>query len=159
MENILDLSVILPIKSMLMRDFEEFFQKAIDSVLNQDFLPKNLIIVHGKDENLSNFLKNYDFKNLTKTIVEFEGETSFANQVNFGIAKAETKWVSILEVDDEYSKIWFKNVKTYVEAYPDVEGFLPIVIDVDERGQFVGFTNEATFAANFSNQNFLLVRN
>ena len=99
MENILDLSVILPIKSMLMRDFEEFFQKAIDSVLNQDFLPKNLIIVHGKDENLSNFLKNYDFKKLTKTIIEFEGDTNFANQVNFGVKKAETKWVSILEVE------------------------------------------------------------
>ena len=63
MENILDLSVILPIKNMLMKDFEEFFQKSIESIQNQEFLPKNVIIVHGKDKNLSDYLKNYNYNN------------------------------------------------------------------------------------------------
>ena len=89
MENILDLSVILPIKNMLMKDFEDFFQKSIESIQNQEFLPKNVIIVHGKDKNLSDYLKNYDFKNLTTTIVEFKEEPNFANQVNLGILKSE----------------------------------------------------------------------
>ena len=35
-----------------------------------------------------------------------------------------------------YASIWFKNVKTYVDAYPDMQGFLPIVVDVDERMNF-----------------------
>jgi hypothetical protein len=152
MENILDLSVILPIKSMMMRDFEDYFNKSIESVQTQDFLPKNLIIVHGKDENLSNFLKNYDFKNLTVKTLEFNDEPNFANQVNFGIKNSETKWVSILEVDDEYSKIWFKNVKRYLDSYSDVDAFLPIVVEVDNKLTFQGFTNEATFAANFSQE-------
>jgi len=152
MENILDLSVILPIKNMLMKDFEDFFQKSIESIQNQEFLPKNVIIVHGKDKNLSDYLKNYDFKNLTSTIVEFKDEPNFANQVNLGISKSETKWNSILEVDDEYSKIWFKNVKKYIESYNDVDAFLPIVVEVDNKLTFQGFTNEATFAANFSQE-------
>jgi hypothetical protein len=150
--NILDLSVILPIKNMLMKDFEDFFQKSIESIQNQEVLPKNVIIVHGKDKNLSDYLKSYDFKNLTTTIVEFKDEPNFANQVNLGISKSETKWNSILEVDDEYSKIWFKNVKTYIESYNEVDAFLPIVVEVDNKFTFQGFTNEATFAANFSQE-------
>jgi len=30
--------------------------------------------------------------------------------------------------------------------------FLPVVVDTDEKGQFAGFTNEATFAANFAQE-------
>lgn len=152
MENILDLSVILPIKNMLMKDFEDFFEKSIESIQNQQFLPKNVIIVHGKDKNLSDYLGKYDFKNLTTTIIEFENEPNFANQVNLGVSKSETKWNSILEVDDEYSKIWFKNVKKYIDSYNDVDAFLPIVVEVDNKFTFQGFTNEATFAANFSQE-------
>ena len=40
----------------------------------------------------------------------------------------------------------------YAEAYPDVDAFLPIVVDVDEKEVFVGFTNEATFAASFTQE-------
>jgi hypothetical protein len=60
--------------------------------------------------------------------------------------------VSLLEFDDEYSNIWFKNVKNYMDIYKSVDAFLPIVVDVDEKGVFAGFTNEATFAANFTTE-------
>jgi hypothetical protein len=152
MENILDLSVILPIKNMLMKDFEEFFQKSIESIQNQEFLPKNVIIVYGEDKNLLEYLTNYNFKNLNIILIEFKDEPNFANQVNLGILKSETKWASILEVDDEYSKVWFKNVKKYIDSYNDVDAFLPIVVEVDNKLTFQGFTNEATFAANFSQE-------
>jgi hypothetical protein len=58
--------------------------------------------------------------------------------------------VSVLEFDDEYSSIWFKNVKEYIQSYPEVDGFLPLVVDTDEKGVFVGFTNEATFAVSLN---------
>ena len=54
--------------------------------------------------------------------------------------------------DDEYANIWVKNFKEYAEIYQNVDSFLPIVVDVDDKGVFVGFTNEATFAANFSSE-------
>jgi len=43
-------------------------------------------------------------------------------------------------------------VKEYISYYPEVQAFLPIVVDTDEKGGFAGFTNEATFAANFSQE-------
>jgi len=72
--------------------------------------------------------------------------------MNFGVKNAKGKWVSLFEFDDEYSAIWFKNFKTYSEAYPEVQMFLPVVVDTDEKDAFAGFTNEATFAANFSQE-------
>ena len=46
----------------------------------------------------------------------------------------------------------FKNVKKYIESYPNVQAFLPVVVETDEKGVFAGFTNEATFAANFTQE-------
>ena len=60
--------------------------------------------------------------------------------------------VSFFEFDDEYANIWFNNVLKYSEFYPDVDAFLPIVVDVDNKDTFAGFTNEATFAANFTQE-------
>jgi hypothetical protein len=37
-----------------------------------------------------------------------------------------------------------------MDIYNDVDAFLPIVVDVDDKLVFAGFTNEATFAANIS---------
>ena len=35
MENILDITIILPIKSAVVKDFDEYFDKAVQSVKNQ----------------------------------------------------------------------------------------------------------------------------
>ena len=63
----------------------------------------------------------------------------------------ETEFFSILEYDDEYSNIWFKQFNEYVEVhYDEVDVFFPLVVDTDENGQFIGFTNEALWAMGFS---------
>ena len=152
MENILDLSIILPIKTNLVKDFTELFSKSIESIQLQPIKPKELIIVHSGEKNLIDFLESYDFGDLNVRKIKFDEEPNFSSQVNLGIEKSNTKWVSILEFDDEFAKIWFKNVKSYIEVYPEVDAFLPIVVDVDSKMVFAGFTNEATFAANFSQE-------
>jgi hypothetical protein len=97
-------------------------------------------------------LNSYDFGDLNVTKLLWDQEPNYANQVNFGIKNAKGTWVSLFEFDDEYSSIWFKNVKKYVESFPEVQMFLPVVVETDEKGLFAGFTNEATFAANFSQE-------
>ena len=61
MENILNLSVILPIKSSITRDFDEYFDRAILSLKNQKVKFSELVIVHTLEETLVNKLQNYDF--------------------------------------------------------------------------------------------------
>jgi glycosyltransferase involved in cell wall biosynthesis len=152
MENKFNVSVILPIKTATPKNFEDYFTKAITSLTDQTTKINELVIVHTDEELLTNLLNNFDFGDLTVKKLIWSESPNFAKQVNFGISQASSEWISILEFDDEYSKIWFKNVSEYSKIYKDVSAFLPIVIDVDEKGMFAGFTNEATFASNFSQE-------
>lgn len=152
MNNKLSLSVILPIKSSKAKDFDEYFEKAISSLKNQTVGFEELLIVHTQEESLIDHLNSYDFGDLNVTKLLWDKDPSYANQVNYGIKNAKGTWVSLFEFDDEYSSIWFKNVQKYVESFPEVQMFLPVVVETDEKGLFAGFTNEATFAANFSQE-------
>ena len=152
MENKISLSIILPIKSAKAKDFDELFGKAINSLKEQKVDFEELVIVHTQEETLITVLDNYDFGNINVTKVLWDKEPNYSSQVNYGIEKAKGTWVSLFEFDDEYSSIWFKNVKKYSESYPDVQMFLPVVVEVDDKGMFAGFTNEATFAANFTQE-------
>jgi glycosyltransferase involved in cell wall biosynthesis len=152
MDNKLSLSVILPIKSALAKDFNEYFEKAIKSLQSQQVEFEELVIVHTQEETLVTLLNEYDFGNINVTKLLWDKEPNYCSQMNFGIKNAKGKWVSLFEFDDEYSSIWFKNFKKYSEAYPEVQMFLPVVVDTDEKDAFAGFTNEATFAANFSQE-------
>ena len=152
MNNTLSLSVILPIKSSKAKDFDEYFEKAISSLKNQTAGFEELVIVHTQEESLIDHLNSYDFGDLNVTKLLWDKDPSYASQVNYGIQNAKGTWVSLFEFDDEYSSIWFKNVQKYVESFPEVQMFLPVVVETDEKGLFAGFTNEATFAANFSQE-------
>ena len=152
MNNTLSVSVILPIKSSKTKDFDDYFEKAITSLKNQQVGIEELVIVHSQEQSLIDFLGTYDFGDLNVTKLLWDKDPNYSSQVNFGIKNAKGTWVSLFEFDDEYSSIWFKNVQKYVESYPEVQMFLPVVVETDEKGMFAGFTNEATFAANFSQE-------
>ena len=147
-----DVSVILPIKSSKARDFDEYFKKAIESLRIQKTKINELVIVHTNETSLVEYLNSFDFGDLSVVKVEWTKEPNYSAQVNHGVRSAKSKWVSLFEFDDEYSSIWFKNVLKYSEVYPEVSIFLPIVVDVDQDTKFAGFTNEATFAANFTQE-------
>ena len=90
-------------------------------------------------------LDSYDFSDEFKkimTIIENDGETDFCSQVNVGVENVKTKWFSILELDDVYSAIWFKNFVEYKKHYDDMDLFLPIVLDVNTEDKFIHFSNE-----------------
>ena len=152
MDKNLSVSVILPIKSSKAIDFDEYFEKAITSLKNQKTQIEELVIVHTQEESLVTLLNNYDFGTLNVTKLVWDKEPNYSEQVNYGIKNSKGTWISLFEFDDEYASIWFKNVETYMNAYPDVQVFLPVVVDTNEKGEFVGFTNEATFAANFTQE-------
>jgi hypothetical protein len=156
MENKNTISVVLPIKSGKVRNFEDYFNKCITSVKNQKEYINELIIVYCDETSLVDHINSYDFDGLNVVKLLWEKDPNFADQINFGVSSSNSEWVSFLEFDDEYSNIWFKNAKKYMDIYKNVGVFLPIVVDVNEQGVFVGFTNEATFAANISQELGLL---
>lgn len=160
MEN-LNISIVLPVESSKHKNFSELFSSAVQSIHNQvKDCPRRgkvlndieLVVVHSGEESLLSIINEYDFSGLTTNIIHNTGETDFSTQVNLGVKNSTHEWVSLLEFDDEFSSIWFKNVSRYIDSYPDFDGFLPIVVDTDEKGVFAGFTNEATFAANMNTE-------
>lgn len=152
MKNKLSVSVILPIKSSKAKDFDEYFNKAIQSIKDQKVDIEELVIVHTAEESLVQLLESYDFGTIQVNKLLWDKEPNYCSQVNHGIKNAKGVWVSLFEFDDEYSNIWFDNVLKYTESYPEVQMFLPVVVETDDKGVFAGFTNEATFAANFTQE-------
>jgi GT2 family glycosyltransferase len=155
-----DISVILPIHE-LNEITKPMFSNAVASVMGQQVRPDALIIVVPKGSDVSTYVKNYDFGDYSSsvTIAENEGSTDFASQVNYGVSVVKTEWFSILEFDDEYAKIWFKNVVEYKSKHTNVELFMPIIVDVDGNNNFIGLTNEAVWANSFSDELGILDNN
>lgn len=78
--------------------------------------------------------------------------TDFPTLVNSAV-NDNYKWFSILEYDDEYTPIWFNNVKTYIEFKPETSVFLPLedLVDFNTK-EYAGIGNEAPWASSFSNE-------
>jgi len=148
-----NISVILPVHS-LDESTKQLFDNAVLSVLEQSVRPDELVIVVPKGSDVADYVKGYDYTDYkdSVTIAENDGDTDFAAQVNYGVSVSKSEWFSILEYDDEYAKIWFKNVVEYRAAHTNVDLFLPIIIDVDDNSGFIGFTNEAVWANSFSDE-------
>lgn len=147
-----NITVILPIHEINDK-LKAYFENAVKSVQNQiRQVDELLIVIPTGDAELEAFVSGFDYNGMLKRIVLNDGKTDFASQVNFGVEQANTEWVSFLEVDDEMSTIWIKNVVEHINAYEDVEIFLPIIVDVDENGSFAGFTNETVWANDFSDE-------
>ena len=145
-------TVILPIHRLNEKE-KDYFANAIKSVSIQktETTPKILIVV--ANEELKKEVESFEFDEKLKfKVLVNDGESDFCSQINFGVKNIDTKWFSILEVDDEYSAIWFKQVEEYVKHYKDVEVFLPLVLDVSPEGNFLHFTNEPVWAPEFSDK-------
>ncbi len=148
-----EITVLLPVHE-LTDVTRKLFDNAIKSVAEQFILPDALLIIVPKGSDVATELNSYDYGTIKDivTVVENDGATDFSSQINFGVEKASTEWVTILELDDEYAKIWFKNVVEYRTAYPDVDMFMPMIVDVDSNTAFIGLTNEAVWAQSFSDE-------
>jgi hypothetical protein len=155
-----NITVILPVHE-LTEQTKPLFDNAVKSVQEQLVMPDELLIVVPKNSEVSTYIESYDFGKIKSivTISENEGETDFASQFNLGVSMAKSAWISLLEYDDEYANIWFKNAVKYIDAHKDVEIFMPIVVDVDAEGNFIGLTNEAVWAQSFSDELGILDNN
>ena len=148
-----NITVILPIHR-LDGNYKEMFSNAIESL--KDFHNDvKLSIVCPNDVNITQELSSIT-SNLEINTLTHNGPTDFCSQINYGVENCDTEWFSILEIDDVYNPVWLKSMNEYVNIYPDVSVFLPIVKDINEEGKFVSFTNESTWAYGFSErQGFL----
>jgi hypothetical protein len=150
-----NLTVIIPVHSVAnteTKTFDELFDTALSSINANEIKPEKVLIVRCNCMDVDAKLSTIDFSkyDLNIEIIANDGETDYQTQINFGARHVETEYMSILEFDDEVSPTWYKNVDEHIKAYGDVEMFLPIINDVTEDGNFIGLSNEAVWAYNFT---------
>lgn len=137
-----DITVIIPLVSGIDEKLLERARKSAKGTSS--------IIYVGSKEVLPEALKSGE-----KTVVN-EGETDFCSQINLAVKSVKTKYFSILEFDDEYTPIWFKNVEDYVKKCPiEASVYLPLVEVYDFNSQDkspIGYANEAVWASAFSDE-------
>ena len=92
MENKLSLSIILPIKSSKAKNFDEYFEKAINSIKTQTVEVEELLIVHTSEESLIKLLNEYDFGNINVTKLLWDKAPSYCDQINYGIKTTKKRF-------------------------------------------------------------------
>lgn len=151
MEEKTNITVIIPLNGLTETDVP-YFDQAVNSIKNLTVKPDEVIITTCNCPDLIKFLDEYDFEQLKVSKIVNPDSNNFAKQINFAASKVKTKYFSILEFDDEYTKKWFEHVLNYEKHYPDVKIWLPIVVDVNQAKQYLGLTNEAVWAMNFGDE-------
>jgi len=142
------ITVLLPIHKMN-DDYALMLKNALQSL--EDFhndIKLSIISPSDVHEKLGTF--NFGQKLEVNLLENNTGNDDFTAQINFGVESCDTEWFSILEVDDEYRKVWLPSMSEYMEAFPDVDVFLPIIKDIDMEGNFISYTNESVWAYGFT---------
>ena len=139
-----DITVIIPFPEPTEENYK-LLERAIGSV------PSDYSIYLSVPSNIE--LNDINFPNTESKVLKETEKTTFQDLVNAAAKKVETRWFSILEFDDEYTDIWFKEVEREIEYKPEVSVFLPLEDVIEyESGKYLGFGNEAPLASAFSNE-------
>ncbi len=95
--NYFDVDVIIPVYNG-----ELYIQEAINSLLNQTYLPKRIIVIDdGSNDTTSILIKSY---NKTKVKIEYyyKPNGGLSSARNFGISKSTSPYIAFLDADDRF---------------------------------------------------------
>lgn len=141
-----DITIIVPVVNMENEKNKELFIRAIESIDDSQ------IIVVGPENDIKT-IENLKLSKIMRVLVNKSQDTSYAFQVNYAVKDVKTTYFSVLEFDDTYTSIWFKNVQQYLDAdTEDTFAFLPLTEVIDVNMGPVGFANEAVWASSFSEE-------
>jgi len=114
------ISVVIPVYNR-----EQTIRRAIDSVLAQELLPEEIIVVDdGSTDNTPEILNSY----LPKIQVVRQGNKGVSAARNRGIEVAGGKWIAFLDSDDEWMPDKLLKQMTYLEQHPNTR-----ILQTDER--------------------------
>ncbi len=148
-----NITVIIPVHKIDEAIFT-LLDKAIESVTKQlevVELPK--IIIVAPPEISGEIYERYKNTSLDYISLENGGNTNFQSQINHALDYVHTEYFSVLEFDDEYSLTYFKNVDKYITSYPEVDIFLTLMIEINEKNEGIKLTNETVWSQQFAGEN------
>jgi len=145
-------TVIIPVHE-LNETIESLLVNAIKSVDNQKSdIPVILVYSTNTGNDISKLFQKNSFDSTIK-LIENKNESDFQTQINLAVKNVETEYFSILEFDDEYAPTYVKSMSKYIEYYKNVDVLLPIIVEVDNNGNYIKFTNEGSWAQQLIGEN------
>ena len=156
----MNISVIIPINEYN-DELSLFLDKAVESVFKQQNLTEfpQVILVYPAD--LGNAIVSFrdgmvrknQIPSTNYTLVPNTGKTDYQSQVNLAVGFVTTDYFSVLEFDDEYGTTFFYNAQKYIKSYPQIDVFLTMMIEVNEKNEGIKLTNETVWAQQFVGEN------
>lgn len=154
----MNISVILPVHEYNDK-INDLLKNAINSVAKQEKLSKlpkiYLVCAKSIENDIKDFLKSPRESEVHPDIelIINDGDTDFQSQINLGVSKINTDYFSILEFDDEYSTTYFYNMEKYIKSYPDIDIFLSMIVEINDKNEAIKLTNEIVWAQQFVGEN------
>jgi hypothetical protein len=155
----MNITVIIPIHEYNDK-LSVLLDRAIESVLKQEkieVLPQILVVYASVIETgitgfQQNLLKKYQDA-LDILFIKNEGKTDYQSQVNLAVESVTTDYFSVLEFDDEFGTTYFSIVERYIKTYPEIDVFLTMMIEANEKNEGIKLTNETVWAQQFVGEN------
>lgn len=155
----MNITVIIPVHEYN-AEISLLLDKAINSVQKQEKIAEKPQIAVVYAAALEAEMLAYQQSLLVKypeginiVFLKNDGKTDYQSQVNFGEKSIATDYFSVLEFDDEYGLTYFKNAELYIKAYPEIDVFLTMMIEVNEKNEGIKITNETVWAQQFVGEN------
>ena len=141
-----DITVIIPLIDLSTQENLDLFKKCVSSV------PNHIGIICVGNEETINLIPEIDGKQITKMVSV--GDNTIPSHVNLAVESVNTKYFSVIEIDDVFTENWFQNVEKYSAHISDgVIGYLPLTEVIDYVSTDVlGYANEAFWASSFSEE-------
>lgn len=151
------LTTIIPVHEMN-DELEKLFIQALESAVGQEKynVKENLtiMVITAPDavDKVTEIVGEFSDQ-VTIEVVTNTGDTNFQSQINLGAEKTETEYFTILEFDDEISQTYYFNVAKHIKYLPNVDVFLPILIESNTEQQAMKLTNETCWSRSFVGEN------
>ena len=152
-------TVIIPLHEYSDK-ISSLLDKAVESVLKQEKIEKSpqIVVVYAAsiEEGVIGFKESLlrKYQNTVDILyIKNEGKTDYQSQVNLAVEKVTTDYFSVLEFDDEYGTTFFSTTNKYIKSYPEIDVFLTMMIEVNEKNEGIKLTNETVWAQQFVGEN------
>jgi GT2 family glycosyltransferase len=149
MSNTKNTTVIIPIHEITETSMD-FTKRAIASLNSQKDKFFNIMLVVSSSAtptspNLYKEMVETIDKSFNLHLLYNHGETDYQSQINYAVQNVETEYFTILQYDDVLFDNFMLNVNQHITAY-DYDVYLGIVFEKDDKGNFLGFSNEVVWS-------------
>ncbi len=125
----MEISVVIPCYNG-----ERFLKEAIDSINQQTFKPKEIVIVNDGSKDCSkDIIEQLALSNSIPIVAVNQVNGGVSSARNIGIANAQYKWIAFLDVDDLWYPSKLKKQVEIVKSYGEDLGLICCDYHIDEK--------------------------